>query len=160
MSRPTIKSSCGLDGPSCEVLLKITNKSPTRCNDFFSLLSRRLFTAQDVLGVFPPIIRSSMTAVAASGFAFVSWWQSCCVRGRAGYGESECLLENCCIWLVICLNCRMMHGLTNLNPFRSYIGPRPTVWFSSSAPMSEAVRHSFCCVCLPAVGACPTLFLM
>jgi hypothetical protein len=23
-------------------------------------------------------------------------------------------LENCCIWLVICLNCTMMHGLTNL----------------------------------------------
>ena len=36
------------------------------------------------LGRFPPIIRSSMTAVAASGFTFVSWWQSCCVRGRAG----------------------------------------------------------------------------
>ena len=24
-------------------------------------------------------------------------------------------LENCCIWLVIYLNCTMMHGLTNLN---------------------------------------------
>jgi hypothetical protein len=23
-------------------------------------------------------------------------------------------LENCCIWLVIYLNCSMMHGLTNL----------------------------------------------
>ena len=31
---------------------------------FSSLLSRRLFTAQHVSGVFPPIIRSSMTAVA------------------------------------------------------------------------------------------------
>ena len=50
---------------------------------FSSLLSWRLFTAQHVSGVFPPIIRSSMTAVAASGFTFVSWWQSCCVRGRA-----------------------------------------------------------------------------
>jgi hypothetical protein len=47
-----------------------------------------------------------------------------------------------------------------LNPFRSYIGPRPIVWFSCSAPMSEDVRQSFCCVCSPAVGACPTLFLM
>jgi hypothetical protein len=46
------------------------------------------------------------------------------------------------------------------NPFRSYIGPRTTVWFSSSAPMSEEVRHGFCCVCSPAVGACPTLFLV
>jgi hypothetical protein len=51
---------------------------------FFSLLSWRLFTAEHVLGVFPPIIRSSMTAVAASGFTFASWWQSCRVRGRAG----------------------------------------------------------------------------
>jgi len=51
---------------------------------FFSLLSWRLFTAQHVSGVFPPIIRSSMTAVAASGFTFVSWWYSCCVRGLAG----------------------------------------------------------------------------
>jgi len=51
---------------------------------FFSLLSRRLFTAQHVSAVFPPIIRSSMTAVSASSFTFVSWWQSCCVRGRAG----------------------------------------------------------------------------
>ena len=34
---------------------------------FSSLLSWRLFTAQHVSGVVPPIIRSSMTAVAASG---------------------------------------------------------------------------------------------
>ena len=40
----------------------------------FSLLSWRLFTAQHVSGVLPPIIRSSTTAVAASGFTFVSWW--------------------------------------------------------------------------------------
>jgi hypothetical protein len=51
---------------------------------FFSLLSWCLFTAQQVSGVFSPIIRGSMTAVAASGFTSVSWWQSCCVRGRAG----------------------------------------------------------------------------
>ena len=45
---------------------------------FFSLLSWRLFTAQYVSGIFPPIIRSSMTALAASGFTFVSWWQYDC----------------------------------------------------------------------------------
>jgi hypothetical protein len=50
--------------------------------------------------------------------------------------------------------------LEMLNPFRSYVGRRPTVWFSSFAPMSEDVRHGFCCVCSPAVGACPTLFFM
>ena len=122
----------------------------------FNLLSWRLFTAQHVSGVFPPIIRSSMTSVAASGFTFVLWWQSCVVRGRAGrparprtqhdyhhdtkvkpeaataviellmMGEKTpetCWavnkrqgnkLKNCCIRLVIYLNCTMMHGLTNL----------------------------------------------
>jgi len=30
-----------------------------------------------------------MTAVAASGFTFVSWWKSCCVRGRAGRPDNE-----------------------------------------------------------------------
>jgi len=123
---------------------------------FFSLLSWRLFTAQHVSGVFPAIIRSSMTGVAASGFTFVSWWQSCCVRGRAGrparpwtqhdyHHDTKVISEaataviellmmpgktpetcwavnklqdnkrkHCCIWLVIYLNCTIMHGLTNL----------------------------------------------
>jgi hypothetical protein len=42
----------------------------------------------------------------------------------------------------------------NVNPFRSYIGPRPTVWFSCSAPMSEDVRHGFCCIFSPGDTAC------
>jgi len=37
---------------------------------FSSLLSWRLFTAQHVSGVFPPIIRSSVTALEASGFTY------------------------------------------------------------------------------------------
>jgi hypothetical protein len=120
---------------------------------FFSLLSWRLFTAQHVLGIFPPIIKSSMTAVAVSGFTFVSWWQSCCVRGWTGpttntarlspwyegktrgchcshwapddgrenaqimlscKQSQDNKLKNCCIRLVIYLNCTMMHRLTNL----------------------------------------------
>jgi hypothetical protein len=48
-----------------------SNKSPIRCNNFSSLLSRRLFTAQQVSGVLTPIVRSSTTAVAASGFSVV-----------------------------------------------------------------------------------------
>ena len=117
---------------------------------FFSLLSWRLFTAQHVSGVFPPIIRSSMTAVAASGFTFASWSQSYSVRGRAGRParprtQHDChhdtkvkpeaataviellmmggrtpetywavnkhqdnKLENCCIWLVIYLNWKLL----------------------------------------------------
>jgi len=53
-----------------------SNKSPTRCNKFSNLLSWRLFTAQHVSGVSPPIIRSSVTAMAASGSTFVSRWYS------------------------------------------------------------------------------------
>jgi hypothetical protein len=48
----------------------------------------------------------------------------------------------------------------SFNPFRSYVEPCPKVLFSCSVPMSEDVRHGFCCVCSPPVGACPTLFLM
>jgi len=55
---------------------------------FSSLLSRRLFTAQPASGVLLPIIRSSMTAVAAFGFTFVSWWQSYCVRNRPDHEHS------------------------------------------------------------------------
>jgi hypothetical protein len=55
----------------------------------FQFIIWRLFTAQHVSGVFQPIIRSSMTAVAASAFTFVSWWQSCYVRGRAGRPDHE-----------------------------------------------------------------------
>jgi hypothetical protein len=40
---------------------------------FFGLFSWRLFTTQHVSGVFPPIIRSLMTAVAAFGFTFLAW---------------------------------------------------------------------------------------
>ena len=62
---------------------------------FFSLLSWRLFTAQHVSGVFPSIIRSSITAVPASGFTFISWWQSFCVLGRAGRPAEPRTQHNC-----------------------------------------------------------------
>jgi hypothetical protein len=52
------------------------------------------------------------------------------------------------------------HNTPHVNPFWSYVGPRLTVWFSCSAPVSEDVRHDFCCVCSPAVRTYPTLFLM
>ena len=93
---------------------------------FSSLLPWHLFRAQQVSGVFPPIIRGSMTAVASSGFTFVSWWQSCestkvkpesvaaviellMIDGKthetcwAVNKRQDNKLENCCIWLVIYL---------------------------------------------------------
>jgi hypothetical protein len=42
----------------------------------FQFIILTFFTAQHVSGVFPPFIRSSITAVADSGFTFVLWWQS------------------------------------------------------------------------------------
>ena len=72
----------------------------------FSILSRRLFTAQHVSGVFPPIIRSSMTAVAAS-------WQPLVLPSYRGGSRAVFMvgpagqdnkLKNCCIRLVIYLN--------------------------------------------------------
>jgi len=41
---------------------------------FLQFITWRLFMAQHVLGVLTPIIRSSTTAVAASGFTFGVWW--------------------------------------------------------------------------------------
>jgi hypothetical protein len=67
--------------PKCFYLIQINHQPDAT---IFQFIFWHLFTAQHVSGVFPPIIRSSMTAVAASGFTFVSWWESCCVCGWAG----------------------------------------------------------------------------
>jgi hypothetical protein len=37
----------------------------------------------------------------------------------------------------------MGYGCAGINPFRSCVGPRPTLWFSCSTPMSEDVQHVF-----------------
>jgi len=105
---------------------------------FFSLLSWRLFTAQHVSGVFPPIIRSSM--VGPGPRTQHDYHHDTKVKPEAATAIIELLLmggktpetcwavnkrqdnklKNCCIRLVICLNCTMMHGLTNLK-FYIYI---------------------------------------
>jgi len=50
--------------------IQINHQPDARVFHFTILI---LFTVQHVSGVFPPINRSSMTAVTASGFTFVSW---------------------------------------------------------------------------------------
>jgi hypothetical protein len=48
-------------------------------------------------------------------------------------------LENCCIWLVICLNCTMMYGLTNLKfTFFTFI----ILWINANYT-NQFCRHSF-----------------
>ena len=92
-------------------------------------------------GRFPPIIRSSMTAVAASVFVVGpagprtqhGYHHDTKVKPEAATAVIELLimggrtpetcwavnkrqdnkLENCCVWLVIYLNCTTMHVLTN-----------------------------------------------
>jgi hypothetical protein len=55
---------------TAEKFRTIKINQPTRCNNFSSLL----LEAQHVSGVLKPIIRSSTTAVAASGFIIGAWW--------------------------------------------------------------------------------------
>ena len=76
-------------------------------------------------------------------------WNCCrinCNKFEESHGSELCSCAAC--------------GPAILNLSDHTVGPRPTVWFSCSAPMSEDVRHGFSCVCSPAVGVCPTLFLM
>ena len=89
-----------------------SNKSPTWCNNF---------------SVYPDVcLQLNMFRTFSRPSSGAQWlqWQPLVLplyRGdsRAVFvvgptGRQDNKLENCCIWLVIYLNCTMMHGLKNL----------------------------------------------
>jgi hypothetical protein len=55
--------------------------------------------------------------------------------------KSKLELTTMCLVIVV-LDCVNYYHYIII-PFWSYVGPRPTIWFSCSTPMSEDVRHFF-----------------
>jgi hypothetical protein len=51
-------------------------------------------------------------------------------------------LNKKCITLFSLYWCTVMHGQQNINPFQSYVGPHPTLWFSCSRHFSWSLTLS------------------
>jgi hypothetical protein len=122
----------------------IHKENPTRCNSISILYYSTFIWSSTCFGQNAAHHQEPITALAASGFAYVDDWpalprtQHDChhetkVKAEAATAVIELVmmgvktpetcsavnkrrdnkLKNCCIRLVIYLNCMMMHGLTN-----------------------------------------------